>query len=86
MNTRTESGIKTKEKKLLTALLLNIALAYAILFVCRIIFIAMNSSLYADALAHDSLWTMAKGALLFDTSAVCYLNALYLLCLLLPLH
>lgn len=75
-----------KEKNVLTALMLNIALAYAMLFICRILFMAVNHGMYADSLADDSLWTMAKGALLFDTSAVCYLNALYLLCLLFPLH
>lgn len=77
---------KNSEKNLLAALLMNIALAYALLFVCRIIFVAMNYALYADALEYNSAWLMAKGSLLFDTAAVCYLNALYILCLLFPLH
>ena len=76
----------TDSKHVIVALLLNIALSYALLFTCRLIFIAMNHGLYADGLEHDSLPLMARGALLFDTSAVCYLNALYLLCLLFPLH
>ena len=68
------------------ALVCNIAVAYALLFICRLIFVAMNYGLYADMLVDNSTWQTAKGALLFDTSAVCYLNALYLLCLLFPLH
>lgn len=86
MNLNTTLCGSIRDKNVFAALLLNIAIAYALQFVCRIIFMAMNSSLYADALADGSLWMMAKGALLFDTSAVCYLNALYLLCLLFPLH
>ena len=61
---------KFKEKNVLTALMLNIAVAYAMLFICRILFMAVNHGMYADSLADDSLWTISKGALLFDTSAV----------------
>ena len=75
-----------KEKNTITALLLNITLAYAALFICRMIFVLANHTLYAGTIGQDPLLSLAKGALLFDTSAVCYLNALYLLCLLFPLH
>ena len=77
---------KENRKNIVAALLANITLAYGVLFICRIIFVATNYVLYADTIGQDSIWQILKGALLFDTSAVCYLNALYLLCLLFPLH
>lgn len=77
---------KVGEKNILTALLLNTALAYAALFVCRIIFVLTNYGLYTGTIENDPLPQIARGALLFDTSAVCYLNALYLLFQLFPLH
>ena len=79
-------SVTPKEKNVAVALLLNITLAYTALFVCRIIFVLANHSLYTGTIEQDPLTLIAKGALLFDTSAVCYLNALYLLCLLFPLH
>ena len=75
-----------KAKNILPALICNIVLAYAVLMVCRLIFIAVNSGLYIDTLQNNNLWLMLKGALRFDTAAVCYMNALYILCLLFPLH
>lgn len=77
---------KVGERNILTALLLNTALAYTALFVCRIIFVLTNYDLYTGTIENDPLAQIARGALLFDTSAVCYLNALYLLFLLFPLH
>lgn len=75
-----------EEKNLAVSIALNIALAYTLLIVCQFIFIFMNYDLYSEAFAHNSWWLLTKGSLLFDTSAVCYLNALYILCLLFPLH
>lgn len=84
-----KTGFLFKEcppRQVAVALALNIALAYMLLFICRIVFVLINYGLYAESIADDSLWLISKGALLFDTSAVCYLNALYILCLLFPLH
>lgn len=75
-----------KERNIFAALLCNIILAYAIFMLCRGLFVAVNYSLYAEGLQRADLWLMLKGSLRFDTTAVCYLNALYILCLLLPLH
>ena len=77
---------KEKETKLPVALVCNIALAYIILMLCRVIFLAVNSELYADSLASNSMGELLRGSLLFDTAAVCYLNIPYILALLLPLH
>ncbi|MBR5849047.1 MAG: LTA synthase family protein, partial [Bacteroidaceae bacterium] len=77
---------KKKETKLPVALVCNIALAYIILMLCRVIFLAVNSDLYAESLACNSIGELLRGSLLFDTAAVCYLNIPYILALLLPLH
>lgn len=68
------------------ALICNIALAYIIQMLCRVIFLAVNHDLYADSLATNSMVDLLRGSLLFDTAAVCYLNIPYILALLLPLH
>lgn len=75
-----------KERNILVSLLMNIGLSYALLFICRIIFVLMNYGTYSQSFEHNSLWEMAKGSLLFDTAAVCYLNIPYAIFLLLPLH
>ena len=68
------------------ALICNIALSYAVFMLCRVVFLAVNSGLYADTLSENSFMELLRGSLLFDTSAICYLNLPYLLLLLFPLH
>ncbi len=75
-----------KERNILTALVCNVLLAYFVLAVCRLLFVVVNYDIYAEGLRSAQLWLMAKGALRFDTSAVCYLNIPYVVALLLPLH
>ncbi len=77
---------ENKAKQMVIAMICNIVLAYALLFAARLIFVMTNYTMFADTMEYNQMWLMAKGALLFDTSAVCYLNTLYLLCLLFPLH
>ena len=77
---------RINERNIFVSLLFNIGFSYALLFLCRIIFVLMNNDMYAQAFEHNSLWEMFKGSLLFDTSAVCYLNSLYVALLLFPLH
>lgn len=64
----------------------NLLLSYVALFVCRLIFVAVNYDLYGVAIQNNDLWLMVKGSLLFDTAAVCYLNLAYIFVLLFPLH
>ncbi|MBR5594084.1 MAG: sulfatase-like hydrolase/transferase [Bacteroidaceae bacterium] len=78
--------IKHSKDNVIVAITLNILLSYSLLAVCRIIFVATNFELYSAAFHNNSLWTMLKGAMLFDTSAVCYLNILYIALTLIPLH
>ena len=78
--------IKTKPLPAPIALACNIALSYAVFMLCRIVFLAVNSELYADSLASNDWAEMLRGALLFDTSAISYISLPYILALLLPLH
>lgn len=53
---------------------------------CRIFFIIVNWHTFSGSFSHLSLWSLLKGSLLFDTSAILYTNALYLVLMFLPLH
>ncbi len=68
------------------ALLINLALAYVAYFATRLIFLAENYSYFADNLNTGHLAEMMRGGLVFDTSAIMYTNALYILLMLLPVH
>ena len=82
----TLTTIKGIKDNFIGAIIHNILLSYALLAVCRIIFVLANHDLYSTAFENNSYWMMTKGALLFDTSTVCYLNIIYLVLLLFPLH
>ncbi len=75
-----------KKRNILTAITCNILLSYALLAICRILFVIVNYNYLADSLTHESTLLMIKGALLFDTATVCYLNIPYILITMLPLH
>lgn len=78
--------IMKKDRNIVIALIRNIALAYIVLAVCRLLFVLVNYDMYATGLQTAPLWPILKGALRFDTAAVCYLNIPYIVALLLPLH
>ena len=82
----TSTNIRCHNNGLAVSIALNILLSYALLAVCRVIFFAANYDLYSAAIENNSLWLMFKGSMVFDTSAVCYLNIAYLVLLLLPCH
>ncbi|MCM1292552.1 MAG: sulfatase-like hydrolase/transferase [Bacteroides sp.] len=64
---------------------INLLMVYVCYFICRVVFLALNSQLLSiDSTA--TLLTLLRGGLLFDTSAICYTNALYILLALFPLH
>ena len=77
-------GKRRRERTLLRAIVQNILLSYLILLLCQFIFILANRGMYAGD--SNEWWTILKGNLLFATPAVCYLNALYILLTLFPLH
>ena len=68
------------------AVAINLALAYLAYFATRLIFLAVNYSYFAEGLSGGHLAEMLRGGLVFDTSAIMYTNALYILLMLLPLH
>ncbi len=62
----------------------NIALAYLMWMVTRVVFFLANWATFAPSLTWAGAWMMFKGALVFDTAGILYVNALYLVLLLLP--
>ena len=53
--------------------------------ICRFVFLWVNYSYYSE-LTGTELMTILKGGLVFDTSAIVYINALYILLMFFPLH
>ena len=64
----------------------NLALAYVVYFVCRIVFLLTNLSSFSDTLTPAHLLEMLRGGFLFDSSAIMYTNALWIVLVLFPLH
>lgn len=74
--------------KLLTlpaAYVVNVALAFAVMMIGRIAYLAENFGHFAGEFTHGSLGTLVGGSLLFDASAIAYIYAPYTLLMLLPL-
>ena len=61
-------------------------MAYVAFMICRVVYVALNWTAFHDGLFQNSWSDLLAGSLLFDTSALLYLNALYLLLMLLPIH
>ncbi len=68
------------------AAVLNMLLAYLVWMLSRVAFFVENWSTYAPYMSWSLLGTMLRGSLVFDTSALLYVNSLYLVLMLLPLH
>ncbi len=66
-------------------ILTDLILAYAVYFVCRIAFILENADIIGIADAAEWMRVL-RGGFLFDSSAIMYTNALWLLIVLLPFH
>lgn len=73
-------------KSNVAAMVVNLLLVYVIYSLCRLVFILENLSAFSGSLTAASLWEMWSGGLRFDTSAILYTNALYIVMMLLPLH
>ena len=63
----------------------NLLLAYVVYFIARVMFLLENLSLYPN-LTGSHLFDLFKGGMMFDTSAVLYTNALWIVLVLFPLH
>lgn len=69
----------------LWALLVNLLLAYIVYFISRTAYLLENYSSFAANINTESLWNWYQGGLLFDTSAIIYTNALWIVLMLFPL-
>jgi len=63
----------------------RIVLLYVVLALCRVVFYICNRQLIG-ALPVGEWWPLLCGALKFDTVSILYINALYILMALVPLH
>ena len=68
----------------LVSMLGNLLLAYVVYSIARIAFLLENYNLYADSLTTAHLFELLRGGLVFDTSAILYTNALWILLVMLP--
>ena len=68
----------------MVAVLFNLLLAYVVYFIARMAFLAENYSLFADNLTLPHLIEMLRGGVMFDTSAILYTNALWVVLMLFP--
>ena len=66
--------------------MLNMLVAYLVWMLSRVAFFAENWSTFAPYMSWPLFKSMLHGALVFDTSALLYVNSLYLALMLLPLH
>lgn len=70
----------------LAVALWNVALVYLVLMLSRVAFFCENWMTFAPRMSWPLAQNMLRGAWMFDTSALIYVNALYLVLLFLPLH
>ena len=68
------------------AAVLNMLVAYLVWMLSRVAFFMENWSTFAPYMSWSLFKSMLHGALVFDTSALLYINSLYLVLMLLPLH
>ncbi len=73
------------EKSAPWALLFNLLLLYIAYGITRLAFFLENRATYEHLAGADGWWSILVGGLYFDTSAIAYTNALYVLLVLLPL-
>ena len=66
------------------AVIWNILLLYVAYGVTRLAFFLENRSVYEHLSGFGDVWSIMCGGLYFDTSAICYTNALYLLLVFFP--
>ena len=74
--------MKTLLKSHIASVVRRVALLYAVLALCRLIFWCYNAPLLEG---EGSLWMLLKGALMFDTVSILYAEGLWIVLALLPL-
>ena len=68
------------------AAIANMLVAYLVFMLSRVAFFVENWSTFAPYATWQSICNAFHGALIFDTSALLYINSVYLALMLLPLH
>ena len=79
-------NIKNLFKSPLLVGVVNVAIAYVAMMLTRIIYFFENWSSFAPYMSWELAGNILRGALVFDTSTIIYVNALYLVLLLFPFH
>lgn len=72
--------------KPLIAVACNLLLSYAVFMLCRIEFMVENWQCFADDMTVGLFFSIIRGGLLFDTSAILYTNIIYIALTLFPIH
>ena len=68
------------------ALLLNLLIAFAVYFACRVAYLLENYSYFSEHLSAGYLLRMFGGSLMFDRSAIAYTHIPYIVMMLIPLY
>ena len=70
----------------LIAVLVNLAIAYGVYFIARVAFLIENWGLFSEGMTTSHLLELFRGGIVFDTSAVLYTNALWVVMMLFPVY
>jgi phosphoglycerol transferase MdoB-like AlkP superfamily enzyme len=68
------------------AVVCNLLIAYAVYFVARVVYLLENYSIFSQGLDSSGLLGVFRSGLVFDSSAIMYTCALYIVMMLFPLH
>ena len=68
--------------KFIWNMLINLLWVYGCYEIARLTFLFENWDFFQDTLSWKGFWEILHGGLLFDTSAICYTNRLYILLIL----
>lgn len=79
-------AVSLKVKSPVVAFVANMVLAYVVCFLCRLAYLFENSEVLMPGLMSANWCDVLRGCLLFDTSALLYVNALYAVLMLVPCH
>lgn len=70
----------------LLPLIWNLVLVYIVYFICRLAFVLVNWDVFGGNLSFGYAMSLFGAGVIFDTTAILYSNALFILLFLLPLH
>jgi len=85
MTASNKKDMPTQHLQPLFSLVANVVLAYLVYFLARVAYLLENYSFFKEGLNFGHLTRMFRGGLMFDTTALVYSNALYILLMLFPL-